>query len=193
MNRTMTTSMIAVGALAVPALGGGWADFNNETSVRMPASHNNAALSYDDDQEKDYAWGDIDQDGDIDLVCVRKQPFTSTGKRVNVLFMNEGIAEGHAINGVFADRTAEYASASDVGGDNGFNTPTNDRDVFLVDVDADGWLDLVTAPTLTDNQAKHLSHPRVYINLGEVAGEWQGFRFEDARIPLMHATGGPRF
>ena len=95
--------------------------------------------------------------------------------------------------GVLTDRTAEYASASDVAGDQGFLTPTNDRDVVLADVDGDGWLDIITAPTLTDNAAKHLSHPRVYMNLGEIDGVRQGFRYEDARIPQMHDTAGPRF
>ncbi|MCZ6543248.1 MAG: FG-GAP-like repeat-containing protein [Planctomycetota bacterium] len=164
----------------------GWVNFVNETSVRMPTPPNDAALSTLDTQEKDYAWGDVDQDGDIDLVVVRKQPFTTTGKRANVLFLNEG--------GVLIDRTAQYASASDVPGDQGFLTPTNDRDVVLADVNNDGFLDIITAVTLTDNQAKHLSHPRVYINLGKDLDEnWLGFEYQDARIPQMHPTAGPRF
>ena len=187
---TLTAAVFATNALAG---GGGWVNFEDVTDTVMPAAFNDPALSTNDDEEKDYAWGDVDNDGDIDLVCVRKQPFTSTGKRVNVLFMNEGIAEGHAQDGVFVDRTAEYASLSDVPGDNGFFTPTNDRDVQLHDLNNDGWLDMVTATTLTDNQAKHLSHPRIYMNLGESGGVWQGFRHEDARIPQMHATAGPRF
>ncbi|MCP3902591.1 MAG: VCBS repeat-containing protein [Planctomycetes bacterium] len=60
-------------------------------------------------------------------------------------------------------------------------------------MNGDGWLDIVTAVTLTDNEAKHISHPRVYVNLGEVEGVWRGFRYEDARIPQMHETAGPRF
>jgi hypothetical protein len=190
--RRFAAATCALG-FAVPVYAGGWVEFANETATRMPLSLNDPALSTGDPEEKDYAWGDVDNDGDVDLVCVRKQPFTTTGKRPNVLFMNEGTAEGHALNGVLVDRTAQWASASDVGGDQGFLTPTNDRDVVLADVNNDGWLDIVTAPTLTDNQAKHLSHPRVYRNLGEIAGVWQGFRFENFRIPQMHATSGPRF
>lgn len=188
------TAMVTLTALAAaPTALAQWVNFQDVTSQRLPAALNDPALTVNDNEEKDYAWGDLDQDGDIDLVIVRKQPFTSTGKRVNVLLMNEGIAEGHSFDGVFVDRTLEYATASDVAGDNGFMTATNDRDVAVVDVDGDGWLDLVTAPTLTDNQAKNLSHPRVYMNLGEIAGEWQGFRYEDARIPQMHPNAGPRF
>ncbi len=164
---------------------GQFVEFTEETDTRIDAPNN---LVVNDPEEKDYAWGDLDRDGDTDLVIVRKQPFTSTGKRVNVLLMNEG--------GVLVDRTNEYATASDISGDNGFNTPTNDRDIILVDVDGDGWLDMVTATTLTDNQAKHISHPRVYMNLRDDppgSGIWQGFEYQDARIPQMHPTAGPRF
>ncbi len=186
----MTTSknLLSLGACLIMAAGantalGQWVSFQNETGARSNVS---SSLFANDNQEKDYAFGDVDLDGDIDLVIVRKQPFTSQGKRENVLLMNE--------NGVLVDRTQEFATDSDVNGDNGFKTPTNDRDVQLVDVDGDGWLDIVTATTLTDNQAKHLSHPRVYINKGvNGQGEWQGFVYEDARIPQMHPTAGPRF
>ncbi|MDP6478998.1 MAG: FG-GAP-like repeat-containing protein, partial [Phycisphaerales bacterium] len=159
-----------------------WMSYANETDTRLQAD---PSVGVNDDREKDYIAGDVDMDGDDDLICVRKEPFTSTGRNANVLFLNEG--------GVLVDRTGTYAVQSDVAGDQGFLTPTNDRDVELVDVNGDGWLDIVTATTLTDNDFKHLSHPRVYMNLGEDEGLWQGFRHEDARIPQMHATAGPRF
>lgn len=193
MNLRLTATVTLATMAAAPIAAGQWVEYVDETSVRMPASLNDPSVTTNDNEEKDYAWGDVDQDGDIDLIIVRKQPFTSTGKRVNVLLMNEGVAEGHGVNGVLVDRTVEYATASDVPGDDGFLTATNDRDVALVDVNNDGWLDMVTAPTLTDNQAKNLSHPRIYMNLGESGGEWQGFRYEDARIPQMHPNAGPRF
>ena len=177
-----TAMVLAVGSRSAR---GQFVEFTEETDTRIDAPN---ILVVNDLEEKDYAWGDLDRDGDTDLVIVRKQPFTSTGKRVNVLLMNEG--------GVLVDRTAEFATASDIPGDNGFNTPTNDRDIVLVDVDGDGWLDIVTAATLTDNQAKHLSHPRVYMNLRDDppdSGNWLGFEYQDARIPQMHPTAGPRF
>ncbi len=168
-----------------------WVQFTNETATRISANPN---VSTADPDEKDYIWGDVDNDGDTDLICVRKQPFTSGGVtafRTNVLFMNE--------NGVLVDRTSTYASASDVPGDNGFLTPTNDRDVMLGDFNDDGWLDLVTAVTLADGQPKHISYPRIYMNQGLVNGNWGGFLHEDARMQQFegNAPGGaphaPRF
>ena len=111
------TALIASLIVGGPVLGQNWVDFADETATRMPTDLNDPATSTSDDEEKDYAWGDVDNDGDTDLVVVRKQPFTSTGKRVNVLFMLEGTAEGHAMDGIFVDRTDEYATASDVDGD----------------------------------------------------------------------------
>ena len=194
MSHRLTATVTLAALCAAPAALGQWVTFEDVTAERIPTAGglNDPSLTVNDDEEKDYAWGDVDNDGDIDLIVVRKQPFTSTGKRVNLLLMNEGVAEGHSIDGVFVDRTLEYATASDVAGDDGFLTATNDRDVVLVDLDLDGWLDMVTAPTLTDNQSKALSHPRIYMNLGEEDGVWQGFRHEDARIPQMHPTAGPR-
>jgi hypothetical protein len=67
-----------------------------------------------------------------------------------------------------------------------------------VDVDNDGWLDIVTATTNSDDAPHHIGHPRVYRNLGEIDGVWQGFKFEMARIPTMLSAAGvagkqPRF
>jgi len=165
-------SIVLVAALA-PAAGAAWVEFQDETATRF------AGIS--DTDEKDYAWGDVDKDGDVDLVVVRKEPFTSPGKRVNFLLMNE--------NGVLVDRTTQFATASDAPGDLGFNTATNDRDVQLVDVDLDGWLDIVTATTISDGDPKHIGHPRIYMNRrcnGACTGtNWLGFRYEMNRIPTM--------
>jgi hypothetical protein len=156
-----------------------WVTFSNETASRLVAD---PAVGAIDTDEKDYAWGDFDHDGDIDLVCVRKQPFSTPGRRRNVLFMNEGLAQGHAINGVLVDRTQEYGTSTTDGGQ-GLLDLTNNRDVVAVDVNNDGWLDLVTAPTYGQGLPKTVSHPRVYCNRGESKGVWLGFRYEHNRTP----------
>ena len=70
-----------------------WVEFIDETALRVVAADELVAL---DDREKDYAWGDVDQDGDVDLIVVRKEPWVSLGKNRNVLLLNE--------NGVLVDR-----------------------------------------------------------------------------------------
>jgi hypothetical protein len=170
------------GALLLGCLGAalaqaqGWANFQNETSIRLIAT---PSLGASDVEEKDYAWGDVDKDGDIDLVCVRKQPFSTAGGKRNVLFMNEGPAEGHAVKGVLVDRTTEYIP--------GFLDATNDRDVTLVDVNGDNWLDIITATTYNGTLGKSFSHPRIYINRGnDASGKWLGYIFDDVnRIPTF--------
>lgn len=184
-RRTMRFALLGVCSLslvidAAVAGSGGWVQFSDETAARLVAD---PSVGVSDPNEKDYAWGDVDQDGDIDMICTRKEPFTTPGRRTNVLFMNE--------NGVLVDRTAQYAVDSDIPGDQGFLTPTNDRDQLLVDLNGDGWLDIVTATTISEGQPKHISHPRIYVNKGEVAGVWQGFRYEDARIPQIFTITSP--
>jgi len=209
---------------AASAAQAAWVNLVNQTTTRMPvgAGLNTAALSTTDPDEKDYAWGDVDKDGDTDLIVARKIPFTLAGGKRNVLFMNEGIAEGHAINGVLVDRTIPFANTSinvpqselnaaaalvppQSNVTAGFLDLTNDRDVVLADVNNDGWLDIVTATTISDvnNSSqpymlpRFLGHPRVYINLGEVDGEWQGFVYDYSRVPQMLSKSGvttnPRF
>jgi VCBS repeat protein len=162
-----------------------WVEYRNETAARLVSA---PLLGVSDPEEKDYAWGDVNRDGWTDLVVVRKQPFTSPGRDPNVLFMNE--------NGVLTDRTAQYASDSDVPGDQGFLTATNDRDVVLADFNGDGWLDIATAVTISDGLPKHISHPRIYVNKGAIGRVWQGFRFEANRSPQLYVllpNGDPDF
>jgi hypothetical protein len=174
---------LAVAAFAQTASAQG---FDNQWVTFAPAASNgDFATTSNTNTEVDFAWADLDADGWIDLVSVRKQQFTSAGKRTNELYMNNG--------GELIESAALFATDSDIPGDNGFLTPTNDRDVFISDVNLDGWLDIITAVTLSDNDPKHIGHPRVYMNQGETAGTWNGFRHEDARIPQFFSfnNGNP--
>ncbi len=179
-------SLLSLLPTASAAAGGGpgWVEFNEETATRLITD--DAGVGALDTQEKDYAWGDVDQDGDTDLVVVRKQGWTTGVGRRNVLFMNEGTADGQALDGVLVDRTAQYIPD--------FLDLTNDRDVVLADVNGDGRPDIVTAVTLGGLASpKEMTHPRVYINLGDDSGgAWQGYVFDDVdRIPTFPFE--PRF
>jgi len=177
----------AASLLAAGTASAQWLKLDNQTAARLVAAPN---LVVTDNLEKDFAIGDFDNDGWPDLAMVRKFAGSQTGGWSNILFMNEG--------GVLVDRTAEYASSSDLAGYNGFFDKTNDRDVQVGDLNNDGWLDLVTSTTMSDGVDPVLAQARVYINLGDDgAGNWLGFRHERNRIPLLFPPSGvasnPRF
>lgn len=186
MRRACLISLAAMGLCSTSAMAQ-WVNFQNETATRLVAPAN---LVVNDNIEKAFCAHDFDNDGDTDLAVGRKFPGSIQGGFRNLLLMNE--------NGVLTDRTNEYATASDVPGDQGFLAPTNDRDIRCADVNLDGWMDLVTATTMSDQVTDILGQPRVYMNLGEDAnGNWLGFRFEDGRMPILKAKNGstanPRF
>ena len=183
---TITAGLMLTGATAQ----GQWANFQDETDSRLVASSD---LTVNPNLEHEAAHGDLDKDGWIDVVVVRKFPGSIQSNCVgtNILLMNEG--------GVLVDRTDEYATASDWEDDQGFLAITNDRVVKLVDVNGDGWLDIVTATTMSDQIADwEIGQPRCYMNLGENgSGDWLGIRYEHQRIPQLFAENGsvanPRF
>lgn len=167
-----------------------WLEYSNETDARWIVS---SELHYDV-SEKSGAVADLDLDGDPDIVIVRMRAWGATnipanGMRTALLMMNE--------NGVFHDRTALYASTSDVPGDMGMLQPAHNRDVVIADVNVDGLPDVVTATAWGHAFAKSISHPRIYINLGvDGAGNWLGLRYEGFRFPqlMVGATAvAPRF
>lgn len=144
-----------------------WVAYTDETGTRLVAD---SSVGSADTQEKDIVVGDVDQDGDPDVLIARKVPFSSAGGGRNVLLINE--------DGVLTDRTATLApEMMDV---------TDDRDIVLVDVNGDTWLDAVTVTTFGEQ-------PRVYMNLGEDTGVWQGFDYQasDNRLPTF--VPGPKF
>ncbi len=144
----------ALGGLFNAASAQDWVSYVDETSTRLVAA---ADVGSDDTVEKDLISGDVDGDGDLDLIVARKVRFSNPGGLRNVLFMNE--------LGVMTDRTATLAPD--------FLDETDDRDVILADFNGDGWLDVVTATTFADQ-------PRIYMNRGAPGGTWLGFEFQDA-------------
>lgn len=178
-RRTALAALALAVSIATPAWAQNWATFVNQTATRLILDPD---IPANDPEEKSFAYGDVDQDGDLDLVMFRKIPFTEAGGRRDALLMNEGTAEGHAINGVLVDRTEALAPR--------LTDPTNDRDGILVDVNGDGWLDIVTAVTLGEGLPKDLSHPRIYINRkNDINGNWLGFAFDDVnRVPTFPQT-----
>ncbi len=147
------------------AIGGDWLTYTDETDARLSSD---PSVGANDVQEKDLAIGDVDQDGDTDLIVVRKKPFTNAGAFRNVLFMNE--------EGVMTDLTATLAPD--------FLDLTDDRDVALADVDGDGWLDIITGGTFHQQ-------PRILMNLGEDGeGTWLGFGYDASRLPHLETPQG---
>ena len=151
---------------------GQWLDFRDETDSRLTL----VGTTLDDGEEKDMVAGDFDSDGWMDVVVVRKVPFSVIGARAALLLMNE--------SGRLMDRTATLAP--------GFNAaPTNARDVTAVDLTGDGLLDLVVANTFDEQ-------PSFYRNLGVDGGNnWLGFADEStSRFPKilpLNQPAGPKF
>src|SRR5262245_58988301 len=113
-----------------------WGTFTHQPSKLVVTP---TAIS-DADTQVVFRTADLDKDGWDDVVAVRKQQAAQLGKRRAFLLMN--------VNGVLTDKTAQYATAADVVGDQGFNTPVNNREVAIADVNNDTWLDVVTAVSL---------------------------------------------
>lgn len=172
-TRRLLALVCAVGlaafGLASAASAQDWVTYADESSTRINAV---ASLGVSDTFEKDLFAADVDNDGDLDMLVVRKERFSTQGGLRNVLFMNE--------LGVMVDRTNTLAPD--------FLDVTDDRDVVLVDVDDDGWGDIVTVTTFSEQ-------PRIYMNLGRDlgTGAWLGFDYDaaDARLPTF--TPGPKF
>lgn len=179
-NRILIGLNIVAATMIATSASAQWVEFTEATDTRLVLDD---IYRVNDNIEKDFAWADFDRDGFTDLAVARKFPGSVEGGAKNLLLMNE--------NGVLVDRTDNYAISSSSESDVGFLQQTNDRDIKVLDVDNDGWPDLVTSTTMSDNLNARLGQPRIYYNLGDDAnGNWQGFRFDDDRIPVLFAKNG---
>jgi len=141
-----------------------------------------------DPQDHAQARGDLDRDGDIDLVVARKRDWAA--KAPHVLYLN--------MNGVLIDRTSDFAGSID-SGDPGFDPSAAGRHVRVADMNNDGWLDVISSTAPGSGQSSGIGYPWVYMNqCCSVGGcdatscsteNWLGLRFENDRIPEM-LTGG---
>ncbi|MEM7050622.1 MAG: VCBS repeat-containing protein [Acidobacteriota bacterium] len=172
MNRHLIRSVLVVLLLITPSAYSDWLEFTDESATRLVTDEDALdPVGLDDPFEKDFGVADLDLDGDQDLVVFRKVRFSTPGGKRNALFLNE--------NGVLVDRTAEFAPE--------FADLTDDRDVALVDVNSDRWIDIVTVTTFSDQ-------PRIYMNLKrDDDGNWLGFDWEpsDNRLPTFNPA--PKF
>ena len=156
--------LLTMSMLFVTQMGfGQWLNWQNATSTRLTLS----TVANSDPEEKDMWAADIDNDGDEDLIVVRKQPFsnqTQPGKS-NLLLIN--------VNGHLTDLTQQYAPQF-------IDSVNFARDVFVDDFDNDGWKDVVIANTFSQQ-------PKYYKNLGnDSLGNWLGLTDQStSRFPLL--------
>jgi len=144
-----------------------WVEFTDVSTTQMQIDE---ALGINDTFEKDLLVTDIDNDGDNDIIIVRKVRFSTAGGQANLLIMNE--------SSMMVDRTASLAP--------GFLDATDDRDVIAIDVNNDGWKDIITATTFGEV-------PRVYMNLGSLGGVWLGLSYVASDNRILPFLIPPKF
>lgn len=84
------------------------------------------------ENEKEVDFGDVDKDGDLDAVIVSGRSFSSSGRRRNKLYLNNG--------GVLQEASHLVTGPASF---NGFADRDIARNGFLRDYDNDGWLDII--------------------------------------------------
>ncbi len=138
-----------------------WINLEDQTADRLKLS----SIQKFDGEEKDIAIGDLNRDGWMDIVVVRKNPFSNQGPRADLLLLND--------RGKLVDSTLHYAPEF-------ISNPSDARDVLIIDIDGDNWDDVIFCNTFAQQ-------PILYHNLGnDESGEWLGLQDETAsRFPLI--------
>lgn len=133
--------------------------FTDETAGRLSASPATGAA---DPSEKDFAVGDLDGDGDDDVVIARRIGLNNNNGQPlpNTLLMNVG--------GVLTDLTSSLAPD--------LLDSQRSRDVVMADLNGDGWLDVLIANGPS-------TRPQLLLNQGGTAGAWLGLADASSQLP----------
>ena len=117
-----------------------WLEWDIQTDVRLELT----SVANADDEEKDIWPADLNQDGWMDVIVVRKEPFSAATEppKADLLLMN--------VEGVLVDMTATLAPEF-------ISNPSFARDIYVVDVDGDDWEDVVIVNTFNQQ-------PMLYMN-----------------------------
>lgn len=130
----------------------------------VTGSNVNQTVNETASNEKEVAYGDFDNDGDLDVLVGDAQ--SDFGQRRNKLYRNN--------NGVFLEISGAPAIP-------GFSSPDVTRNAFFRDFDGDGWLDILI---INDgNTGGPAGQVKVYINK-QVGGVFDHFDNEGtSRVP----------
>jgi hypothetical protein len=124
--------------------------------------------------EKEVEVGDVDKDGDLDVVIVTARSFSYSGRRRNKLYLNNNgvlVESSHLVTGP--------PPGSPYGPFAGFADFDIARNGFLRDYDNDGWLDLIVISD--DFAGLDVGRTRYYANK-HPGGVFAGFEDETGRL-----------
>jgi hypothetical protein len=135
----------------------------------ITATHIDQAVPESPNNEKEVEFGDIDNDGDLDVVVANA--FSDFGTKLNKLYRNDG--------GVFNEISGVPVIP-------GFNSPDVSRNAFLRDYNGDGWLDIIIVNDA--NTSGDGGRTKIYINQ-HPGGVFSHFT-EEGLARLGSDTGG---
>jgi len=152
-NTILPATALVVALLATP----GVAQF---VDLQPGRNYPNAVPQFGADVTESIDFGDVDNDGDLDVVTGNGG---DSGPRANRIFINRGGLQGFS-EGTFADETSlRFAGMPD----------DTTRDMDFGDIDGDGDLDLVVANRGTTANGGEPN--RFYVNQGGLQGGTVGF------------------